>query len=297
VRRASSLRRAGGPVAGGAALAAAPGLLSPAAAAVSGIRRVPPGRISIQLYTLRSVMNGSGVDQTLATLADLGYPRVELAGLYGRTAADMRRTLDSLGLRSSSSHDGISASPAALEAKLDNAKTMGQRFINVPYLASNSLADWQTWAAQMNVEARAAKARGLAYGYHNHAHEFTTDLGGGVTPWDVFTRELDPAYVHFEVDLYWAVTGGVNLGMSNEDAIDFAIDTIAAAPQSVRQYHVKDRNPDTGDHCDLGTGFIDFSKIFAAHDVEEYIVENDTPEISPLHTADVGYSYLRGLRY
>lgn len=295
--RRSMLKGALGAVAGGAALAAVPGLLSPAAAAVSGVRRVPPGRISIQLYTLRSVMNGAGVDQTLSTLADLGYPRVELAGLYGRTAADMRSTLDSLGIRSSSSHDGISSSPEALEAKLDNAETMGQRFMNVPYLASNSLADWQRWAAQMNVEAQAAKARGIAYGYHNHAHEFTTDLGGGVTPWDVFTSELDPAYVHLEVDLYWAVTGGVNLGMSNDEAIDFAIDTIAASPQSVRQYHVKDRNAATGDHCDLGTGFIDFSKIFAAHAVEEYIVENDTPEVTPVQTAEVGYSYLRRLRY
>ena len=295
--RRSMFKGALGAVAGGAVLAAAPGLLSPAGAAVSGVRRVPPGRISIQLYTLRSVMSGAGVDQTLATLADLGYPRVELAGLYGRTAADMRSTLDSLGIWSSSSHDGISSSPAALEAKLDNAETLGQRFINVPYLASSSLSDWQTWAARMNVEAQAAKARGLAYGYHNHAHEFTTDLGGGVTPWDVFTSELDPAYVHLEADLYWVVTGGVNLGMSNDDAIDFAIDTIAAAPQKVRQYHVKDRNPDTGDHCDLGTGFIDFAKIFAAHQVEEYIVENDTPEVTPIQTADVGYSYLRGLRY
>lgn len=295
--RRSMLKGALGAVAGGAALAAAPGLLSPAAAAVSGVRRVPPGRISIQLYTMRSVMQGAGVDRTLATLADLGYPRVELAGLYGRTAAEMRGTLDSLGIRSSSSHDGISGSPAALEAKLDNAETMGQRFMNVPYLASSSLADWQRWAEQMNVEARAAKARGIAYGYHNHAHEFTTDLGGGVTPWDVFTRELDPAYVHYEIDLYWAVTGGVNLGMSNDDAIDFAIDTIKCSPQSVRQYHVKDRHPGTGDHCDLGTGFIDFSKIFAAHRVEEYIVENDTPEVTPVQTAEVGYSYLRRLRY
>lgn len=295
--RRSMLKGALGAVAGGAALAAAPGLLSPAAAAVSGVRRVPPGRISIQLYTLRSVMNGAGVDQTLSTLADLGYPRVELAGLYGRTAADMRSTLDSLGIRSSSSHDGISGSAAALEAKLDNAEILGQRFMNVPYLASSSLADWQRWAAQMNVEAQAAKARGIAYGYHNHAHEFTTDLGGGVTPWDVFTSELDPAYVHLEVDLYWAVTGGVNLGMSNDDAIDFAIDTIKSAPQAVRQYHVKDRHPGTGDHCDLGTGFIDFSKIFAAHRVEEYIVENDTPEVTPVQTAEVGYSYLRRLRY
>lgn len=260
-------------------------------------RPVPPGRISIQLYTLRSIMTGAGVEQTLAHLADTGYPRVELAGYYGRTASQLRSLLDGLGIRASSSHDGISGSPAALETKLANALTMGQRYVNVPFLSSAVLADWQNWAEQMNTEAAAARDVGLAYGYHNHAHEFTTDLGGGVTPWDVLTSELDPTLVHLEVDLYWAVTGGKGLGMSDADSIDFAIDTVLSAPQQVRQYHVKDRNPANGDHADLGTGYIDFASIFRAHQVEEYIVENDTPDVTPIQTADVGYAYLRGLRF
>lgn len=295
--RRSLLRRALVGSAGAAALAAtgAPGLA--AHAVESGVRPVPPGRISIQLYTLRSIMRGDGVDATVAKLGEMGYPRVELAGYYGRTATQMRSLLDSAGIRASSSHNGISGDAGALEKKLDDAEAMDQRFMNVPYLSSNSLADWQRWAERMNVEAAAATTRGIAYGYHNHAHEFTVDLGGGVTPWEVLTTELDPAFVHLEVDLYWAVTGGVNLGMSSEDAITFAIDTIHAAPQQVRQYHVKDRNEATGDHADLGTGFLDFQRIFAAHQVEEYIVENDTPDVTPIQTAEVGYRYLRKLRF
>ncbi|EGD40624.1 sugar phosphate isomerase/epimerase [Nocardioidaceae bacterium Broad-1] len=300
--RRSMVKGALGAVAGGAMLAAVPGLLSPAGAAVAAKRgacRVPPGRISIQLWTLRDDLNGAaGFDATMTRIAEMGYPRVEQAlGYFGKTAAELRAFYDDLGIRASSSHDGISATPAELQTKLQNAATLGQRYMVVPYLASSSLSDWQTWAEQMNVEAAAAKRYGIAYGYHNHAHEFTTDLGGGVTPWDVLTTELDPGLVHLEIDIYWAVTGGVNRGLSNDEAIDFAIDTITSGPQRVRQYHVKDRNPATGDHVDLGTGFIDFAKVFEAHEVEEYIVENDTPEISPLRTAEVGYSYLRRLRY
>ncbi|MBG6097534.1 sugar phosphate isomerase/epimerase family protein [Nocardioides luteus] len=300
--RRSMVKGALGAVAGGAMLAAVPGLLSPAGAAVAAKRgacRVPPGRISIQLWTLRDDLNGAaGFDATMTKIAEMGYPRVEQAlGYFGKTAAELRAFYDGLGIRASSSHDGISATPADLQTKLQNAATLGQRYMVVPYLASSSLSDWQTWAEQMNVEAAAAKRYGIAYGYHNHAHEFTTDLGGGVTPWDVLTTELDPGLVHLEIDIYWAVTGGVNRGLSNDEAIDFAIDTITSGPQRVRQYHVKDRNPTTGDHVDLGTGFIDFAKVFEAHEVEEYIVENDTPEISPLRTAEVGYSYLRRLRY
>ncbi|GAB3553412.1 sugar phosphate isomerase/epimerase [Arthrobacter tumbae] len=271
---------------GGTAAIAAPG-------ARKG-RPVPPGLISIQLYTLRSIMNGAGVDATLASLADFGYTKVELAGLYGRTAEAMRSTLDSLGITPSSSHDGISGSSAALETKIANAVTLGQTHINVPYLASTSGDDWRRWADQMNVEAAAAREAGLKYGYHNHAHEFTTDVGGGVTPWDIFTSRLDPKLVHLEVDLYWAVTGGVGVGAS--DPIQFAIDTIQQAPQKVLQYHVKDRDT-AGGFADLGTGTIDFARIFRAHTPKEYIVENDQPDVTPLQTAEVGYDYLRALRF
>lgn len=278
----------------GVGLAGMGGTAAVAAPAVAAGRPVPPGLISIQLYTLRSIMSGAGVDTTLATLADLGFTKVELAGLYGRTAGTMRSTLDSLGITPSSSHDGISATPAALETKIANAVTLGQTHINVPYLVSNSAEAWRRWADQMNEEAAVAQAAGLKYGYHNHAHEFTTDLGGGVTPWDIFTERLDPKLVHLEVDLYWAVTAGVHVRA--EDPIQFAIDTILSAPQKVLQYHVKDRDV-SGDFADLGTGAIDFARIFRAHTPKEFIVENDRPDVTPLQTAQVGYDYLRALRF
>jgi len=278
---------------GGTAAVAAPAARAGRAGRAAG-RPVPPGLISIQLYTLRSIMSGAGVDATLARLAETGYTKVELAGLYGRTAKAMRSTLDSLGITPSSSHDGISATPAALETKIANAVTLGQTHINVPYLVSRSADDWRRWADQMNAEAAVAKKSRLKYGYHNHAHEFTTDLGGGLTPWDIFTSRLDPKLVHFEVDLYWAVTGGVGVGAA--DPVQFAIDTILQAPQKVLQYHVKDRDA-TGDFADLGTGTIDFARIFRAHAPKEFVVENDRPDVTPLQTAEVGYNYLRNLRF
>ncbi|WP_203433268.1 hypothetical protein [Jiangella asiatica] len=40
----------------------------------------------------------------------------------------------------------------------------------------------------------------------------------------------------------------------------------------------------------------DFPRIFRAHRVLEYIVENDTPDVTPLRTAEAGYQYLSRLR-
>ncbi|MEU6711294.1 sugar phosphate isomerase/epimerase [Nonomuraea sp. NPDC046802] len=279
---------------GAAAFAAA----SPAAAAATphhpGKNRIPHDQISIQVYTLRDDL-AQNYDATLSYLAEIGYPKVELAlGYFGRTAQQLRAFLDGLGIRSTSSHDGISPDDAALDTKISNALTLGQSYIVVPYLNSTSLDEWKGWAERMNVEAAAARSAGLRYGYHNHAHEFTTDLGGGKTPWDVLMSELDPRLVHLEIDLYWAVTGGVGRGAS--DPVGFALNVIRRAPQRVLQFHVKDRHLD-GDMADLGTGTIDFRRIFDKHQVKEYIVENDTPDVTPRRTAEVGYRYLRKLRY
>ena len=280
--------------AAGAAGVAALGMGAAPASAASArerLRSVPRGRISIQLYTLRAALGGEpGFDAVLTELAQYGYQKVELAGYYGRTARELREFLDGLGIRATSSHDGISSSAQALQTKLENAATLGQKYVVVPYLNSSNRADWEQWADRMNEEARAAKRWGLRYGYHNHAHEFTIDLGGGLTPWEVLTERLDPAYVHLEVDLYWVYTGGVNSGAADPD--QFAIDAIREAPQEVRQFHVKDRDGTTGDMADLGTGVVDFPRIFRTHKVEEYIVENDTPDVTPLTSAAVGYRYL-----
>ena len=295
--RRSLLRGAAAGAAGVAALGT--GLAAPAAAAGEnrqGRRSVPHDRISIQMYTLRAATGSvEAADLVLTRLAQYGYDRIELAGLLNRSAVELRAKLDELGIRATSSHDGISADAAALRAKLENAVTLGQKYVVVPYLNSANLADWQRWADQMNAEAAVAKRYGLRYGYHNHAHEFTIDLGGGVTPWEVFTERLDPRLVHLEVDLYWAYTGGVNSGAA--DPLQFAIDVIREAPQKVRQYHVKDRAASDGDMADLGTGVIDFQAIFRSHAVEEYIVENDTPDVTPLTTAAVGHAYLDHLEF
>ncbi len=263
-----------------------------------GGRKVPHNGISIQLYTLRDAMEDpADFDLVMNRLAQYGYEKVELAGNYGgRTPRQLRTFLDRLGIRASSSHDGLSnGDTAAMHTKFGRAVTLGQKHVVVPYLNDSTLEYWQDAADQMNTEAALARRYGLRYGYHNHAHEFTIDLGGGLTPWEVLTENLDPRLVHLEVDLYWVYTGGVNSGAANPQK--FTTDVIRDAPQEVRQYHVKDRDEATGDMCDLGTGVIDFAKIFRSHSVKEYIVENDTPDITPLTTAAVGHVYLDHLRY
>jgi len=300
--------------AGGPALAAKPGQHPGRGHGHAyGRNRVPTDLISIQLYTLRSAMTDkTAIRRQLDQLAKFGYERVERAGLYDSpsnpiytSAAELKADFDARGLWASSSHDGVSnGDAAALDKKLDDAETFGQKYIVVPYFNEPDKASWQDLAEQMNTEAREARRRGLRYGYHNHAHEFTIRFPDGTTPWDVLTSELDPKLVHLEIDLYWAYTAGV--ARRPADPLQFAIDVIRSAPQEVRQYHVKDRHgadavvlydEQPGDMADLGLGVIDFPTIFKAHQVEEYIVENDSPDFRPAATANTGFRYLEGLDF
>jgi sugar phosphate isomerase/epimerase len=246
-----------------------------------GGRGVPRGGISIQLYTLRTLL-AQDLEGTLDALAGIGYRKVELAGLHGRTAAQFRGILDQVGLHATSSHVGIDG--ADWPAELENAHTLGQRYIVHPFADFGTADQWRAFADRLNAAGEAARAAGLQFGYHNHAHEFTP-LPTGEVPFDIVAA-TDPKLVHLEIDLFWAVTG-------NQDPLNL----MRAHRGRVKQFHVKDRGTD-GSMVDPGTGTIDFPRIFARAreaGVLEYIVEHDEPP-SPLDTARVGYEYLRNVR-
>lgn len=265
----------------GLGLAALPGT----AHAAGGRRpagRVPRGAISIQLYTLRDLLS-QDVEGTLRRLAAIGYRKVEPAGTHGRTAAQFRRILDRHGLHATSGH----ISPAEDMAPVfEDCAALGHRFAVVPWASFDTADEWKKLADDLNAAGRLARRYGLRFGYHNHAHEFQR-LPTGEVPYDIITSRTDPGYVHLELDLYWAVAGGRD-----------PVELIRAHRHRVLQFHVKDRAAD-GSFADLGTGTIDFPRIFSHSreaGVVEYIVEHDQPT-APLTTAEVGYRYLRTVRF
>lgn len=276
-------------------------LATPASAATGGTGRgrVPAGRISIQLYTVRDQL-AADFDGTLDRLAQIGYRHVEHAGFVGRTAAEFKAALAERGIRATSGHVGIPQpfDAATWAAALADAKVLGSRYIVHPFFgmdANGPIRDravWSTFARDLNKAGRQARAAGLRFGYHNHNSEFfrLTD-GSGQTGYDVLVAETDPRYVHFEVDLFWVTRGAVD-----------PVDLLRRVGRRVLQYHVKDL-AQSGSFADPGEGLIDFGRIFRSHPVEEYIVERDDAGSAPrlpadaLTTAAVGYDFLRSVRF
>jgi sugar phosphate isomerase/epimerase len=244
--------------------------------------RVDKDKISIQLYSLRTLLEVE-LEDTLTALADIGYRKVELAGTYGRSAAEFRKILDARHLRATSAHVGIDG--ADLDQAIADAKTLGNRKVVHPYSDFPTIAEWQAFTDRLEAAGRAFRRAGLPLGYHNHAHEFRPI--DGVRPFDVITGGTSRRNVYIEMDLYWVVTGEAD-----------PVREFYRIAGRVKQYHVKDRAPDGG-FADPGEGTIDFQRIFRKNyplEVEEYIVENDEP-VDPLKFADTGYNFLRNIRF
>ncbi len=242
---------------------------------------MPRESISIQLYTLRGII-GDNPAPVFEALADIGYRKVELAGTYGRTAEELAKLLRRYHLASTSAHVGIDGD---LDKVVADAKALRNTYVVVPYVNYPTLAEWVSFTQRLDAASKVLRKAGLKLGYHNHAHEFA--LLEGKRPYDVITKGTSRRDVHLEIDLYWAITAGVD-----------PVEVFRQNLPRVRQFHVKDRKPD-GSFADLGKGTIDFARIFRGtwhQHVDEYIVENDEP-VDALVTAEVGYKYLRDIRF
>ncbi len=88
-------------------------------------KQKPP--VSIQLYTLRKEAEKDLLG-TLKEVAASGYVGVEMAGLYGKKPAEVRKMLDDLGLVASSAHVGL---PTAenLKETVETANALGYKMI------------------------------------------------------------------------------------------------------------------------------------------------------------------------
>ncbi len=248
--------------------------------------------IGLQLYSLRDVIM-KDVKGTLSSVAGWGYKQVETYGygdgkLFGMPVAEYGQFMKSIGLKTVSGHYGIdlAASPGWEQACAD-AKALGQKYVVVPWMDKNyysSLDELKKTCEILNKAGEVAKKYKLRMGYHNHAFEFETVEGKVV--FDVMLELLDPKLVGIEMDLYWVVRAGQN---------PFAY--FEKYPGRFELWHVKDMDKNNKDNnADVGTGSIDFTKLFAAakkSGMKTFFVEQETYPSNPMLSAENSIKYLK----
>jgi sugar phosphate isomerase/epimerase len=223
--------------------------------------------VGLQLYTLRNELS-QDFEGTLAHVAELGYKEMEFAGYYGRSASEVRSTLDQNGMTSPAAHIQLQALRDDLEGEVERAVILGQKYIVVPILPANqrTISEYQRTAEYLNRAGEVCKEVGIKMGYHNHAFEF--EVTDGQIPYDILLDETDADLVDMELDLYWIRNAGV-------DPVSY----FENHPGRFSMLHVKDMD-EFGRMVDVGSGEINFAEIFSHADTagfKHFFVEHDQP--------------------
>lgn len=270
--------------AGGLAALASQPLLSSLASAAQ-IKKV-----GLQLYTVRELFAADPV-ATLESVARIGYREVEYGG-GGYDAMDhtlLRKTMDRLGLTSPSIHVGYDALLNTFDESVAMARTLGADTIVLPYMVDKyrNAEAWEAALVNINRFGEKLKAAGLGFAYHNHDFEFTVKPDG-VSLYERMLKACNPAFVRFELDIYWAVHAG-------EDPLAL----IRRLAGRIYAYHVKDMRADRSMTA-VGAGTIDFAGIFKLNSLagaRHFYVENDQAPAPFLPDITKSFQTLSALRF
>jgi sugar phosphate isomerase/epimerase len=163
--------------------------------------------LSVQLYTVRNAL-AEDFDGTLAQIAGFGYTQVEPFQFVN--FLDGLRNLGKHGLSAPTTHVGLLSGDQ--DAIFAAAKELGIETVIDPHVPAErwqSEEDIKQIAAELSAAAEKAAGYGLKVGYHNHAFELESVIGGkhGL---EILADNLAPE-VGLEVDTYWAYAGGADV--------------------------------------------------------------------------------------
>jgi len=251
------------------------------------MKRIP---IALQLYSVREDC-ARDLYGTLKEVAKMGYEGVEFAGYYNRTAEELRRMLEDLGLKAVGSHIGIGALLGdELKKTLEFNKVLGNRYLIVPSLPKEmrgTKAAWIEAARLMNRISERVKLEGMRVGYHNHAVEFTPI--DGEIPWHIFFREAERDII-MQLD-----TGNALMGNANPDEV---INVIKEYPGRAVTVHLKEFSA-TNEKALIGEGEMKWKEFFRVCETmggtEWYIVEQESYAYPPLECVKRDLENLKSL--
>ncbi|MFI8194331.1 sugar phosphate isomerase/epimerase family protein [Streptomyces sp. NPDC085946] len=248
---------------------------------------LPPGRLGIQLYSLRDKVSTLGFAPVFAELEKYGYDEVEFAGYTQGSAgpitlAQLRRLARDHGLKPIGSHVGYySSDPNAytfaqnLTKVLDDAEALGLKHIGTaagPFRYGSTVDAWKRAAEDFNAYGAAAKARGIKFYQHNHSEEFSFAADDPkVRLYDVLLAETDPDLVYLEMDIYWAYVAQFRFSKRPDGtpAPFEPLDYVLGQPHRYPLFHVKDGESDPSNPygyrmVDVGDGDIDYQRFISA---------------------------------
>jgi sugar phosphate isomerase/epimerase len=241
-------------------------------------KKIPVG---VELYSVREDCK-KDFPGTLAAIAKMGYPGVEFAGYWNRSAVEIKKMLDDNGLVACGSHtpSEMVLSPAKLQATIEFNQTIGNKFIIVPDMTGKTRQVWLDKAKEFNDLAAQLQPLGLSIGYHSHFHDF--HLVEGEMPWNIFGENTSPDVI---------------LQLDTSNCCDGGGDPVAELkkfPGRTRSIHIKPNGG--GPEAVIGEDKIDWASVFEICETtggtQWYVVEHETSK-QPLETVARTFTALK----
>ncbi len=237
-------------------------------------------KIALQLYSVRKDC-AHDLKGTLEAVAKMGYDGVEFAGYYGRTAEELRKILDDLGLQVAGTHIHIDTLMGEkLKETIEFNRILGNKYLIVPSLPEKmrkTKADWLKAAEIMNEIADKLKPEEMRVGYHNHAIEFKPI--NGEIPWYIFFDATKPEVI-MQLDTGNAMMGGISA--------DEVLNIIKRYPKRATTVHLKEYSS-KNEKAILGEGEMKWKEFInlceTVGGTEWYIIEQESYPYPPLECA------------
>ena len=234
--------------------------------------------IALQLYSVRHDCE-KDLPGTLEAVAKMGYDGVEFAGYYGRSAGELRKLLDDLGLRVAGTHTRLDTLLGdALAETVAFNRELGNRFLIVSSLAEERRSSREAWLETARIFDRIAEElvpEDMVTGYHNHTVEFT-EMGGEL-PWDTFVGNTSQDVV-MQLDLGHVLRAGAD-----------PVAVLERYPGRAVTVHLKDYSR-TNDTALIGEGDMRWDDVFrlceSVGGTQWYIVEQESYAYSPLECVE-----------
>jgi hypothetical protein len=265
--------------------------------ASSFLSNMAPHPVGLQLFTFFGIID-EDVKGTLTKIAATGYKELESAfskkgGYYGMKPKGFKAMVNDLGMSWKSHHVlgapfklpkgykmplGADGKPMVIppmmnlrdnmQQLVDEAAEGGVQYLVCANAPTGTLEEIKSSIAILNKTGEAAKKAGLQFAYHNHDMEFKAI--DGKVPYHLLLTETDAKNVKMELDLAWAIKGG-------QDPVKLFKDHPGRFPL----WHVKDLDASHTNILPVGSGTIDFKRIFAdraSAGMQHFFVEHDNPK-------------------
>ena len=271
-----------------------------------------PHPVGLQLFTFFGIIDDD-VKGTLTKIAAVGYKEMESAfskkgGYYGMKPKDFKAMVNDLGMKWKSHHvlgapfkmppgakmpNGPDGKPMVIppmknlrdnmQELVDDAAVGGIQYLVCANAPTGTIEEIKSSIEILNKTGVACKKAGIQFCYHNHDMEFKAV--DGQVPYHMLLTETDAKNVKMELDLAWAVKGG-------QDPVQLFKDHPGRFPL----WHVKDLDATHTAILPVGSGTIDFKRIFAnkaESGMQHFFVEHDGPK-DAIASIKSSYEYISG---